>query len=107
MRIGHTVSDGILFLRLQGELDQHMAAIIRKKMAGYLMSQSVREIRLDLFELTFMDSSGIGLLIHWYKAVLQRGGSVRLCNVQPCVARILRMSGLQQIVEIGEVGRVC
>ena len=49
--------------------------------------------------LTFMDSSGIGVVLGRYKTLSRRGGTVAVRQPTPHVNQIFRMSGLYQIVE--------
>ena len=83
---------------LSGELDHHNAAIIREEIDREL-DGSVKLLTLDMSGITFMDSSGIGLIIGRYKLLERRGGSVAVINADARVDRIFEMSGLYQIVD--------
>ena len=48
---------------------------------------------------SFMDSSGIGVLIGRYRTLSRSGGRMAVCNMSPHVERIFQLSGLQRIIE--------
>lgn len=89
-----------LHAKISGELDHHAAQKARKELDG-LLSEDVRELELDLSGLTFMDSSGIGVILGRYKAVAERGGTVRVVGVSEPVDKLLRMSGLYNVIRKG------
>ena len=53
-------------------------------------------------KVSFMDSSGIGVIIGRYKTMRLYGGKVDVCNACERIQRILKVSGLEQIVGIME-----
>ena len=87
-----------LIVRIETELDQRAAAQIRGELDGLLRDPMIRHLVLDLSGITFMDSSGIGLIIGRYKLLAKRGGSVSVKNADARVNRIFEMSGLYRIV---------
>ena len=88
-----------LIVRIETELDQRAAAQIRGELDGLLHDPMIRHLVLDLSGITFMDSSGIGLIIGRYKLLAKRGGSVSVKNANARVNRIFEMSGLYRIVD--------
>jgi len=87
-----------LIVYLNGEIDHCCAEKLRKEIEGYLCDQSVRKLTLDLSYVSFMDSSGIGMLIGRYKTMAERGGAVFARGMKPSVERIFRMAGLHKII---------
>ena len=85
--------------RLSGELDHHTAPQARKKLEEALKDPSVLALTVDLSELTFMDSSGIGVLLGRYKTLCGRGGALFVKDPQPQVERVMRTSGLYSVVK--------
>ena len=88
-----------LIVRIETELDQRAAGQIRGELDGLLRDPMIRHLVLDLSGITFMDSSGIGLIIGRYKLLAKRGGSVSVKNADARVNRIFEMSGLYRIVD--------
>ena len=95
----HARHGNTLTVRLDGELDQYSAIRIRQDLDDLIADTRVKRLILDLQGLTFMDSSGIGVIIGRYRTLLSRGGSVAVCGESPHVQRIMQLSGLYQIIE--------
>jgi stage II sporulation protein AA (anti-sigma F factor antagonist) len=89
-----------LIVRLQGELDHHTADTVRTQMEDAIIRGNVTHLILSLKELTFMDSSGIGVILGRYKLITSRGGKMVVCDASPAVYRLFEMSGLFKIVAI-------
>ena len=83
---------------LSGELDHHSAAQVREILDGAL-TLDIRALSLDLSGITFMDSSGIGLIMGRYKKVMFLGGKAAVSHVGEMVNRIFGLSGLYKIIE--------
>lgn len=84
---------------LSGELDHAASDSVRCLLDRVIAeNQFVRHMVLDLSGLSFMDSSGIGVILGRYKRIAQRGGDVRICNASKAVERILAMSGIYSVV---------
>jgi stage II sporulation protein AA (anti-sigma F factor antagonist) len=60
---------------------------------------------LDFGGVTFMDSSGIGLVMGRYRLVHAYGGSVRIQNPPPHIRKVMRIAGLETIATIESGGR--
>lgn len=88
-----------LIVTVSGELDHHIAAKLRTKIDSMLGGE-VKNIIFDFSELVFMDSSGVGMIMGRYKAVQKAGGSVIVAAARPQVERILKISGLMNIVRV-------
>ena len=89
-----------VLVKLTGELDHCSAQAIRRELDGLIEDPEVRALVLDLKGMTFMDSSGIGVLLGRYRTLAQRGGKVAVKNMNPHVARIFFLSGLNQVIQI-------
>lgn len=60
-----------------------------------------RVLRLDLREVTFMDSTGLGALIKVRNLMIDQGGSVVLASVSPAVERVLELTGMSDVFPVG------
>lgn len=100
MQLKFTVEDNSLLVNFDGELDHHTAKDVRESIDNEYDSRNVKNIVIDLNQLNFMDSSGIGLLMGRYKMVAQNEGKLYLKNVSERVEKILKMSGILKIVNI-------
>src|SRR5699024_6631864 len=86
--------------RLSGELDHHEAEILREIWRQKLRDEDVRHVILNLEEMIFMDSSGIGVLVGRYKEISQAGGELVVCKVNPSLKKIFDMSGLYKMIRL-------
>lgn len=87
---------------IAGELDHFAAPQIRRRLDDILSDPAVTHMVLDLENLTFMDSSGIGVLLGRLRELQARGGTLSVKNMQPSVEKLFRLSGLQQVIGIEE-----
>lgn len=87
----------MVVMRLCGEIDHHTASDIRIALDGEIKRSGAINIALDFKEVTFMDSSGIGMIIGRYKTVAALGGNMIIYNVSYHVKRILAMSGVPRL----------
>jgi len=90
--------DGGLILEVSGELDHHSAPKIRDELDGAMAQNNFKELTFDLTGLTFMDSSGIGVLLGRYKKLQALGVRVWLKGANPSIDKLLRMSGMYSIM---------
>ena len=93
-------SDSTLTITLRGELDHHSADTARREIDALIASDAVRTLVLDMRGVTFMDSSGLGVVLGRYKLMSRKGGRMKISGASECAARIMRMAGIQAIVEI-------
>ncbi|ATA60530.1 Anti-sigma F factor antagonist [Geobacillus stearothermophilus] len=92
------VKQDVLIVRLSGELDHHTAEELREQVTDVLENRAIRHIVLNLGQLTFMDSSGLGVILGRYKQIKNVGGQMVVCAVSPAVKRLFDMSGLFKII---------
>lgn len=94
------VIDNCLLIRLPEEIDHHRAGYISEKADRHLLRQEVRHVVFDFENTRFMDSSGIGVIMGRYRKISCFGGRVYAIHADSQIQRILRVSGLQKILEI-------
>lgn len=58
-------------------------------------------LRLDLSEVTFMDSTGLGALITLRNLMADRGGSLVLVSASSAVSRVLELTGMSDVFSVG------
>ena len=85
-------------LQLVGELDISSAPALRERLMGLLAEDG--DIIVDLSTLSFMDSSGISVLIVAHKRSLQQGRKLTLRSPGGAVAKVLEVSGTDQVFSI-------
>ncbi|MGO0690157.1 anti-sigma F factor antagonist [Bacillus paralicheniformis] len=94
------VKESVLCIRLTGELDHHTAETLRKQVSDHLEQSGIRHIVMNLADLSFMDSSGLGIVLGRYKEIKQLGGEMIVCAISPAVKRLFDMSGLFKIIRL-------
>lgn len=100
MYIDFQGSGKLLVVQLSGELDHHSAAEVRSKVDDRLDRMDIKKLVFDFSEVTFMDSSGIGVIIGRYKKLSIRSGVVCIANVSGSIKRIFELSGIFKIVKV-------
>lgn len=94
------VIDNCLMVRLPEEVDHHRAAFICESADKFIVKENVCNVVFDFEDTRFMDSSGVGIIMGRYKKISCFGGRVYAIHVDRQIQRILRMSGLNEIVEV-------
>ena len=85
---------------LSGELDHHSAREAIVLINEYLDMNLPKNAYFELMHLSFMDSSGIAVILGVHKRMSGMGGNVVVKNVQKQPARVLNTAGLGRIVTI-------
>ena len=98
MQINAERNGGALTVFLEGELDHHGAAPARAQIDALLSDRSIAELTLDMRAVTFMDSSGLGVVLGRYRLISERGGRMFIGGASRYVQRILRMAGVYSLV---------
>lgn len=88
-----------LIVSLIGELDHHSAEEVRVKIDDRIDRDDIRKVVLDFKEVTFMDSSGIGVVIGRFKKMQSRTGKVCVADVSRNANKVFELSGLYKIID--------
>lgn len=100
LSIDMEIKHEVLCIRLSGELDHHSADELREKAANTIEKNKIRHIILNLEQLSFMDSSGLGVILGRYKQIKQVHGEMVVCAISPAIQRLFEMSGLFKIIRL-------
>ena len=98
--LSHVRKQDVLLVRLAGELDQCSASGIRRDLDALLSDTRIRHLVIDLNDMPFMDSSGLGVILGRYRTMLLRGGTVSLMHLSPQVRRVYDLSGMAKIIPV-------
>ena len=99
MKIKHVESGGNTYIYLYGELDECSATKIREAIDEVLIKPNIKnKVIFNFSNVTFMDSTGIGMLIGRYKKLKSIGVSILIENPSKQVDKILEISGLYKIM---------
>ncbi len=92
--------ENTVIARLSGEVDHHTAKAIREDIDLAIDRHHPKQLILDYDGVTFMDSSGIGLVMGRYKIVKPYGGSVIIENTGNQIKKVMRLAGLDRLAVI-------
>jgi len=87
-----------LIVALSGELDHHSAKEVKDMVEELIKNRSVKNLVFDFSNLSFMDSSGIGVVVGRYKLMHAMGGNVAIVSSTRNVDRLLTMSGIKKLI---------
>lgn len=87
-------NNGEITVYLSGEIDHHNARAFREATDALIQQKQPSVLKLNFSAVTFMDSSGIGLIMGRYRMMLLYGGVVRVTAVPAQLRRIMELSGL-------------
>lgn len=93
-------ADRNLLLELSGELDHHGARSALRELEMALDAALPRKLVLDLEGVTFMDSSGIALILRAQQRMQLLDGSLLVRNIPPQAKRVLDAAGVSRLVTI-------
>lgn len=98
MELSCTGEDRELCISLAGEVDHHRARGLMEGIDREVGTRLPRHLVLDLGGVTFMDSSGIAVLLRAYKRTAELGGTVVVRNVPEQAGKVLRAAGLERLL---------
>jgi len=99
MQVSLQERGGVLYIFLDGELDEHTAADARRYIDSAVLKHTlIKKAVIDLSKVAFMDSTGIGFLIGRYKAFRRFGLPVYIANPNRATDKILLIGGIYAII---------
>lgn len=96
------LQDKRLTILLSGEIDHHAAREIMSALTAKIDVYLPSYCELDFGAVTFMDSSGIAIVIHTLRAMNELEGKLRLTHVPPQPMKVLLASGIQKLVAVSQ-----
>ncbi|MGN0115194.1 MAG: anti-sigma factor antagonist [Acutalibacteraceae bacterium] len=95
-----TISGSVMKAALSGEIDHHSVRDVRERIDMELDINRPKTLFLDFGKITFMDSSGIGLVLGRCRKTQLYGGKVEILNPSPQIKKVMKLSGLEQLAVI-------
>lgn len=90
----------LLTVLVQGDFDLSQCPFLKEEISREMAANGVNRIIFDLAECTFIDSSGLGLILFFYKQTAPDGGGVAVKNLPSELMRFFTMAGLEKIIAI-------
>ncbi len=100
MPVKTEAKENMLTAYIIGDIDHHTAAEIRTEIDLEIEKLHPERIILDFSEVTFMDSSGIGLVMGRYKAAKPYGGKIIVSGASQQIKKVMKLAGLERLAEI-------
>ncbi|HBB71109.1 MAG TPA: anti-anti-sigma factor [Ruminococcus sp.] len=92
--------NGTAIAVLSGEIDHHSAKEMRAVLDRFIVTMQPEMMAMDMKNITFMDSSGVGLIMGRCKLLKECGGRLEVHDPPPYIRRVLKLSGIERIVRI-------
>ena len=92
--------NGAIVVSIRGEVDHHSARTIMENIDQTISSQLPMKLVLDLSSVTFMDSSGIAVLLRALRQMNQLGGNLRVTGIPPQPRKVLDAAGIGRLITL-------
>jgi len=102
MQFTSFLEEGRLTVALTGEIDHHCAKGYIQSIAAKIEAYTPNVCILDFRDVSFVDSSGIAVVINAMRNMAQIEGKLLLTGISPQPMRVFRASGIDKLVEIKE-----
>lgn len=89
-----------LVVKVKGELDLLTAETFRNLVERAINREKTQNLILDMEQVDFIDSSGLGVILGRYRRIREQGGNMAIVGVKPHVKRILELAGIMGIVKV-------
>lgn len=100
MSVDIKVKGEVLTACLFGELDHHTAAEMRKEIDSAVELNMPSLLVLDFGGVSFMDSSGIGLVMGRYRNISKCGAKLHISGAAPNIYKVMKLAGLEKIATL-------
>lgn len=101
-KIAFKVNDGFLVIKIDGDLDNLATFQYKTKLTEIIKINQFKQVVIDLSNVTFIDSSGIGLMLGRYNQVTNYGGHLILCGINKQIKKTIQISGIASIIDVYE-----
>ena len=84
---------------IEGEIDTYTAPVLREELETVQIIEG-RVIELDLSKVNYMDSTGLGIFVAFYKKVTRDNASLKLVGLSNRLVRLFEITGLSELMSI-------
>ncbi len=102
MHLTSFLQEGTLTIALTGEIDHHCAKGHIESITSKIEAYSPKVCVLDFTDVTFMDSSGIAVVINSLRYMTRLDGTLELSGLKAQPMKVFRTSGIDKLVKIKE-----
>lgn len=100
MAVAYTTHNRMLTVSLSGEIDHHRVKRLVRELEREIDEVLPRQLIVDCAGITFMDSSGIAVLLRLWQRMEELDGSIQVTGLPEQPARVLRAAGIQRLIPI-------
>lgn len=100
------LNGGTLEIAISGEIDHHNARRLRSAIDEKIYLYRPKIVALDVSGVSFMDSSGLGLILGRFTLTRELGGELRVLNPNESVEKILDLAGTSRLITIEKNGKI-
>lgn len=100
MAVTIETSGGVMSAYLEGDIDHHTAKEIRDEIDHNVQKVKPNLLILDFRGVSFMDSSGIGLVMGRYRLLQITKAKLEIANVSPQTKKVMKLAGLDKLAVI-------
>ena len=86
-----------------GEIDAFTAPILKERLASIEIDHGI-QAELNLTDVSYMDSTGLGVFVGFYKTVRENGGYLKITGLNSRLKRLFEITGLDEIIDV-EMGK--
>ncbi len=98
--VDYEIIGNCMIIRLKSDLDHHCAQFVKERSDQLIDKRHIKHIIFDFEGTSFMDSSGIGVIMGRYRRISVSGGKIAVTHLNTAIDRIFRLSGLYKIVTL-------
>ncbi len=98
--IQYEMKGEVMVIHLGGEIDHHSAVAVRTGIDAQITAERPSRVLLELSDVDFMDSSGLGLIMGRFALVKRYGGTLAVLDPSAAVLKIIKLAGMERMVSI-------
>ncbi|WP_423408780.1 anti-sigma factor antagonist [Heyndrickxia sp. MSNUG] len=92
-------TESVLAVKVNGEIDAYTAPQLREKLFPLSEKEGVKMV-VDLSEVNYMDSTGLGVFVGVFKNVRAHNGEFKIVGLSDRLQRLFEITGLADIIDI-------
>lgn len=102
MSVEINVTGEVVTARLGGELDHHSAREMREAIDSAVELNMPSMLIIDFENISFMDSSGIGLVMGRYRNLMKTGAQLHITGAAPQIYKVMKLAGIERLATLEE-----
>ena len=105
MHLTSFLQNGQLTIALTGEIDHHRAKGYITAITGKIEAYNPNICVLDFHDVTFMDSSGIGLVMGRYRLLSKTGAELHISGMSEQIYKVMKLAGIEKLAKLDKKGK--